>query len=194
MFDNILKQYLNKQNNNESQNKPTTHEIFYKNQFSSAYKTDERVIKQIIHNNVICMNENERIKLIIYYDKNTTNSLVSRNNQNAKLPPLKQTNVVYRYNCNIGECELQQHSYIGMTTTTLSRRLTMHLASGGPRNHTQNEHKISITRDMLVKNTNIINSNRDHNRLQIAESLLISKENPLINKQVTGSQRILKLV
>ena len=45
---------------------------------------------------------------------------------------LMPTNIVYKYTCNVGDCELQNSTYIDMTTTTLSRRLTMHLAAGGP--------------------------------------------------------------
>ena len=37
-------------------------------------------------------------------------------------------NIIYEYSCCIGNCELQNCSYIGITTKTLSSRLTMHLA------------------------------------------------------------------
>ena len=50
-------------------------------------------------------------------------------------PTLKRTNVVYEYKCNMGDCEHLPSSYIGMTTTTLSSRLTMHLQKGGPADH-----------------------------------------------------------
>ena len=43
--------------------------------------------------------------------------------------------------------------YIGLTTTTLSRRLTMHLASGGPKQHALENHNLTLTRDDLVNNT-----------------------------------------
>ena len=42
-----------------------------------------------------------------------------------------KSNVIREYKCKEGECELlAQAKYIGMTITTLSRRLTMHLQSG----------------------------------------------------------------
>ena len=46
-----------------------------------------------------------------------------------------RANVVYRYSCLKEDCKLLNNvSYIGMTTTTLSRRLTSHLSIGAPKN------------------------------------------------------------
>ena len=43
-------------------------------------------------------------------------------------PTLKLTNVIYNFNCSFEDCRLQPNvNYIGYTTTTLSRRLTMHI-------------------------------------------------------------------
>lgn len=180
-------------NASTSSEQRTTHTIYYQNQYSPAYKTDERVLKQIIKNNTKCSSDNEHLQLIIYYKSHTIASLVSKNNQSPKPSALKQTNVVYEYSCNHGDCELQKHSYIGMTTTTLSRRLTMHLASGGPKTHAKNAHNAILTRDELVSNTKILRHEPDYNRLQILEALLILQSNPSINNQITGSHRTLKL-
>ena len=106
---------------------------------------------------------------------------------------LKQTNIVYKYTCNVGDCELQNSTYIGMTTTTLSRRLTMHLAGGGPKIHMQNNYNSTISRENLVQNTNILYYEPDFNRLQIMEAILIQELTPTINNQNTGVQRTLKL-
>ena len=81
-----------------------------------------------------------------------------------------------------------------MTTTTLSRRLTMHLASGGPKNHSEQIHGSKLTRQELVNNTEILRIETDFPRLQIIEALLIRKESPLINSQSTGTARTLKLL
>ena len=37
----------------------TTHEFFYKSQFHIAYKTDERIMIDLVYNNVNCTNGNE---------------------------------------------------------------------------------------------------------------------------------------
>lgn len=70
-------------------------------------------LKPIIANNTECINPNDKLQL------RTTTSLITKNNNSPTPPPLKQTNVVYEFSCPLGECELQQSSYIGMTTTTL---------------------------------------------------------------------------
>ena len=111
----------------------------------------------------------------------------------AGLPQVKRTNVVYEFKCTDGDCEFRHSSYIGVTTTTLSRRLTMHLGSGGPKAHLQNHHNSQITRQVLVDNTKILYQINDYHRLHIMEALLIHKNNPSINAQSTGSSRTLKL-
>ena len=71
-----------------------------------------------------------------------------------------------------------------MTTTTLSRRLTYHLQSGTPKTHTQQAHGITLTREMLVKNTIILDSDHDRKRLQIKEALYIHTLRPTMNIQI----------
>ena len=195
-FDKTLQKYLRVTANKTAQppeTPPTTHEVFYKNQFNSSYKTDERILKDLVYNNVRCTNENEKLKLTIYYARSTTASLLSKNNQSPPPPSLQRTNLIYEYNCNIDECERQTNSYVGMTTTTLSRRLTMHLQSGAPKKHLLQVHSKILTREMLVNNTKIIRSESNFTRLQIIEALLIQKLRPQINIQDTGTCRTLLL-
>ena len=193
-FDHILNSYINKIfRQDPAPETNVTHTIFYKNQFSFNYKIDERIIKEIVYNNTKCTKSSEKLNLVIYYRSNTVTNLVMKNNSSPPLPPLKQTNLIYEYTCPIGDCELQKHSYIGMTTTTLSRRLTMHLASGAPKLHSQDDHQTTLTREMLVNNTKIIDKQTDFSRLKILEALLIMKHKPILNGQNTGTDRILKL-
>ena len=42
------------------------HVLYYRNQFSSYYRADERVIKQIVHNNVNCIHPGHKPKLTLY--------------------------------------------------------------------------------------------------------------------------------
>ena len=118
-----------------------------------------------------------------------------RNNLSHDSSPLKATNTIYEYKCTTGECELQpQVKYIGMSTTTLSRRLTMHLGSGGPRKHMEQAHRTRITREDLVNNTRIVTRIDHFSRLEITEAILIQKESPSINGQDTGRVRKLRLL
>ena len=128
-----------------------------------------------------------------YYRNPLLASYISKNNQTPTDPPLQQTNLIYEYKCSIDECERQSNSYIGSTTTTLSRRLTMHLQQGGPKHHTVKNHMATLTRDMLVKNTRILHTESDTNRLHILEALLIQQHRPKLNNQYTGLVRTLKL-
>ena len=68
----------------------TKHKIFYQNQFSESYKTDERVISNIISNNVECSNKIDTLQFIPYYRSNTITKLITKNNQGPLTPPLKK--------------------------------------------------------------------------------------------------------
>ena len=157
------------------------------------YKTDERILKQIIKTNTKCLNTEDSLKLTIYYRNKYTSNLFMRNNITKPPPTLQQTNLVYEYKCQLGDCEHQNISYIGLTTNTLSRRLTLHLSNGAPKKHTLDVHNTKITREMLENNTKIISKETDSNKLHILEAIFIQQYRPYINKQDTGLTRTLKL-
>ena len=73
-------------------NVPWRRWFFYQNQFFHSYKTDGRIIKNIIANNVQCSNKSDTLKFITYYRSNTITKLITRNNQGPPTPPLKKTN------------------------------------------------------------------------------------------------------
>ena len=193
VFDKVLKKFLD----NLPKPKPTTDtdiEIYYRNQYSDAHKVDEKVLKDIVYNNVKCTRDIDKLKLTVYYKSKTVKSIVSKNNRNTPPAVLQQCNLVYELKCNQDGCEhLSNSSYTGFTTTTLSRRLTMHLASGAIKDHCNGSHNSRITREQIVANTKIIRREHDENRLQITEAILIQSTNPAINRQSTGRTRTLKL-
>lgn len=167
--------------------------LFYRNYMSSAYKVDERVIREIIHDCVTCTNADESLNLVIYYQNKKTHNLVIRNNLSADGNKLKRSNVVYQFNCPHEDCRLHSVNYIGVTTTTLSRRLTMHLRDGSPKEHMQQSHNTTLTRTHLTENTIIIASSSNPNRLRILEALYIRERSPQINKQIASSATTLGL-
>ena len=118
---------------------------------------------------------------------------MKNNDMQPKKAPLQHTNVVYEFNCPEEGCTLLNSSYIGVTTTTLSRRLTMHLQNGAIRKHYEITHDRVPTRKILEENTKIIHRNNDKYRLLIMEAILIRDKNPDINRQDTGLIRTLKL-
>ena len=69
------------------------------------------------------------MKLIIYYDKFKTYNLVIINNSCTLIEVLQKTNVVYQFKCPLGDgISKNNNIYVSLTSTTLSRRLTMHLS------------------------------------------------------------------
>ena len=147
---------------------------------STGYKTDEKVLKDIINKNIKPKDQNRKINISIYYKNQKTKDLVMANNPNQSQNILKMTNVIYKFNCPQDGCkpsldsEESNCSYIGHTTTTLSRRLTMHLQQGSIKDHYKNHHpQLTISRKCLEENTKIINSNRQKHKLLISEALYI---------------------
>ena len=150
-------------------------------------------MKHIIKNNVKCCNPKDSIQFTPYYRSNKITNLIIENNLTPPTNTLKKTNLISQFSCHEGDYELHNQTYIGLTTTTLSRRLTMHLSNGGPKQHTQNFQNINLTCESLVNNTRIIFTNNDPCRLSILEALYIRKPYPSINKQITSSLCTLKL-
>ena len=54
---------------------------------------------------------------------------------------LKSTNVVYQFQCKTEGCKLQNNKYIGMASTSVSRRGSMHLQIGAIKAHFINIHQ-----------------------------------------------------
>ena len=161
--------------------------LYYRNYMSAAHKVDERVLQDTISDCVRCTNPNDRINLRIYYKNKKTRELVMRNNTLSDGNKLKRSNVVYQFTCPHEDCRLHSASYIGSTTTTLTRRLTMHLREGSPKEHMHQNHDTLLTRTQLVNNTRIIAASDNPVRLRILEALHIREKTPAINKQITSS-------
>ena len=156
--------------------------LYYKNTLTPAWKKDEKVIRDIVTKTIRPVNQNDRIRLVIYYKSPRTASLVMRNDS-TKTTTMKQTDVVYRFKCTSGDCATRNVYYIGHTTTSLSRRLTMHLQEGGPKMHLWTQHKTRLTRQLLTDNTTIVMTCHDKRRLMATETILIRDTAPIINAQ-----------
>ena len=174
--------------------KKTQINVYYRSQMNSSYDLEERVIRDIITSHVECTDPDKRLNLVIYYNTAKTASLILQNNMYTKKLRQKQnghlqrTNVIYRYNCPEAGCRrFHADKYIGATTTTLSRRLTMHLQEGAIKKHVKQHHKRDTTRQDLVQNTDIIETCNDHRRIWVAEALYIREFSPFINKQAQSA-------
>ena len=157
----------------------------------SNYKIEERIIKELLQNNIQCVSPNDKLNIIFYYKNRRTCNLVMKNNLSPKPPPMQQTGTVYKF-----ECPLQHNipqTYIGHSQTTLFRRLSYHLNKGSIRSHFFSQHNIRPTIDMLTDNTTIIATANDKIRLCIKEALMILQHSPSINIQYDNFTTILKL-
>ena len=67
-------------------------------------------------------------RLIIYNNKFKTSKLIIFTNLSLSTELLDRTNIIYMFNCPLGDCVSNEiNKYVGLTTTTLSRHLIMHL-------------------------------------------------------------------
>ena len=83
-------------------------------------------LKMLIKRNILPTDPNKKIKLI-YYNKFKTSNLVINNNSSSLIGVLQKTNIVYQFKCTLGDCISDNNSiHIGLTSTTLSRQLTMY--------------------------------------------------------------------
>ena len=189
----ILRAMRNAKNEKPTASKTPSLKIFYLNQMSQSYKVDERAIRDIISSCVTCTDKERSVTLIIYYKNQKVRNLFMKNNATANNSMLKRTNVVYLFSCPEVDCRPLQIDYVGATTTTLSRRLTMHLADGAPKAHMKDKHKRSLTRADLTENTSIIASCTDQKKLFILEALVIRERSPSLNVQAHHTPNTLQL-
>ena len=138
---------------------------------TTAYKTDEKVLQDIVRRGNTTVDEDIKINLQIFYKNYRTSNYILRNNTHDKKRLLDKSNVVYKYTCQIANCKSQNITYIGNTTTSLSRRLTMHLQNGSIKNHTRDVHNSQLTREMLVANTEIIDHRSNIKKLKYLEAI-----------------------
>ena len=98
----------------------------------------------------------KKMKLIIYY-------LIIRNNSSPSIGVLQKNNVVYKFKCPLGDCMSDNNNiYVSSTSTTLSRRLTMHLSDTS--SIAQHLKKHSCPTTQFTKN-----SHRQHNNIRTSK-------------------------
>ena len=165
--------------------------IFYQAQMHEHYRIDERIIRELVTRNVKCNDPNNKLNVIIYYKNLRTSNLIMKNNLTSDPSPLRQTNVVYKFSCSFPHS--QAEDYIGMTQTTLSRRLTMHSQTGSIYEHFINHHNEKPTRSQLTENTIIMTRADNRFKLAVKEALLILNHAPTINRQHENFTTILKV-
>ena len=56
----------------------------------SNYRSEEKILKTLIHRNILPTDPNEKIKLIIYYNKSKTSNLAIKNNLSPSIGVLQK--------------------------------------------------------------------------------------------------------
>ena len=114
-----------------------------------------------------------------------------KNNLSPPTPTMQKTNVIYRFKCPLPHGDAAE--YIGLTSTTVNKRLASHLQHGSILEHFKDCHNYKPTKQQLIDNTTILDHAQDRYRLFIKEALHIMKHNPSINKQYDNFTNVLKL-
>ena len=152
--------------------------LFYKGYFHNKYKQDENALKKIIQENVIPTDSTTKVHLNIYYRNSKTEQLLLKNNPSPPPEDLKKRNVVYRFKCPEVGCA---HSYIGLTTTKLTKRIACHLQEGNIYNHFRRAHNKRSSRTDVTEAKEIIDAVQDPKRLRYLEALHILEIKPSLN-------------
>ena len=139
------------------------------------YKSDEKNIKII----------ETYSPLIIYYNKFKTSNLVIKNNSSPSIGFLQKTNIIYQFKWPLGDCIFGNNNiYVGLTSTTLSRRLTIHLSDTSSIAQHLKKHSCPTTelRKIFTENTTILEHQNNKQKLHILEALHIRNIQPKLNR------------
>ena len=134
--------------------------------------------------------EDTKIMLVIYYKTKRTSSLVIRNNCLPEINNMQDTNLIYQYSCNVGDCSRLNSRYIGSTITTLSKRITAHLQDGAIKRHHIDQHGTAPTRKQVEESTEVLQKEQDRKRIRMAEQVFIHMLRPSINIQLLPGSRL----
>ena len=106
-----------------------------------------------------------------------------RNSTAPRKPHDQETNIVYHFKCPDDACQRRNIRYIGLTTTTLKRRMQGHRNSGAIHEHYTEVHDRKPQVTELIDNTSIIHKEQTSSRLKIAEAVSIELQRPTLNIQ-----------
>ena len=85
-------------------------------------------LKNLIQKYVLPTDPTKKVRLIVYYNEFKTSNLITSKNTSPSTENHDRKNVAYMFKRPLGDCVAKENNaYVGLTTTTHSRRLTMHL-------------------------------------------------------------------
>ena len=153
---------------------------FFKKQFLGNYKINEHILKKLYQKCSPNRSYHKKVWHIIYNNKFKTSNLIISNN----ICPFLLGWTSRMFKCSLKDCvSKENNAYVGLNTTTLSRRLIMHLNSSSSIILHLKTHSIAKSKyqKILVENTIIIAHEINKLRLEILEALHIKKKINRIN-------------
>ena len=167
--------------------------VYHQMSYGTQHEQEAETLKKIVQLGFEVLEPFERLFLRIYCRPRTTSSLVMRNNTTQARSLEETTNVVYLFKCPVGACERRTITYIGLTSTTLRRRMLAHRNNGAINKHYTKEHDRKPLLTELLQNTTVIHRENVPMRLNISEAVSIAVRHPVLNIQ-TESDYILPSV
>ena len=102
-----------------------------------------------------------------------------KNNPRPDNDMLKKRMVVYQFKCPFGGgCP---HTYIGLTTMRLAKRISCHCQEGNIFQHIRHTHSQNPTKKEIENSFSIIGQTNDQTRLKFLEAILIDIHKPTLN-------------
>jgi len=171
---------------------PPNINFFFNNQMTSHHKNDEKFLNNITEKYIKSVDPAKKVKLIIFYRNRKLLNLFIKNKGNFNADPVHDHHVVYQFTCDYESCN--SNKYIGYTTCSLYQRFGCHTQSGSIRKHLTEEHgATSLRRRELLRSTEVLHRSNCRRDLIFMEALLIKENNPTLNAQDEGCEKILKI-
>ena len=112
-------------------------------------------------------------------------NIVTKNHLSAIVPSKEQkSHLIYKFECQEGECTSRNSSYIGMTSCTLKDRMTAHKYKGSIFAHFRRAHGRNPEIQELLSNTTILYQPEDTKKLAVFEAIFIRQNRPTLNENV----------
>ena len=157
------------------------------------YKVEEKHLNSIISKNVKPTNDDDKLKLVIYYKTRKLRELFIKNKPTTSNSIANRHHVVYAYSCTLGGCNASP-KYIGYTTCTVDERFRMHAQNGSIKKHLVDIHGMTrIPKNDLISSTKILGSSNFKGRLRMLEAIMIKDMKPSLNSQEEGCDKLLKI-
>lgn len=193
IIDSTVNNFLqNKVDNNQPVLTHTNIDLFYESQMHSGYKQEEKQLQLLIKKHLEPIEEDHRIRLLIYYKNKKLKNLLIKNNISSISDTAQRHHVVYSYKCEKDGCN--SANYVGYTACTVTERFKMHTQNGSIKKHILDAHSQSkVTRQELINCTTILRSCNTKRQLIMTEAVLIKELQPDLNSQEEGCDRLLKI-